>query len=202
MRLAHIVPTACLAVLLSGSPALAQQPRYDIGLLTGWLKASPADNALSFHVGPNYEATLARQVWQNETVSLAIEVPFFAQNSISTKTPGALLPREYASLFLTPGLRIHLHPERLVSVFGTLGGGYARYSESKIRADGGPNPQQRDTNTGAVQFGAGVDVRGGSWLALRGEVRDIVTSARQFSVPVPDTTVHNVVLSLGIAVRF
>ena len=201
MRLAFIVSTTCLAAVLSSTP-VAAETQYDVGLLAGWLKTSPAGTALSFHVGPSYEVTLARQVWRNAAVSVAVEIPFFAQNSISTKTPGALLPREYASLFLTPGVRLHVRPERRVSVYGTFGGGYARYSESKLREDGGPNPQQRDTNAGALQFGAGVDVRGGSWLGLRGEVRDIVTGARQFSIAVPNSTVHNIIMSLGVGIRF
>lgn len=200
MRLTRFLPAATLAAVFWCGPAAAQST-YDIGVLTGWLKTSSA-GALTFHVGPNYEVTFARRLWRGDAASVAVEIPFFAQNSISTKTPGALLPREYASFFLTPGVRIHAHPDRAVSVFGTVGGGYARYSESKLREDGGPNPQQRDTNSGAVQFGAGIDVRGGSWLALRGEVRDIVTGARQFSIATPDDMVHNIVIALGAAIRF
>jgi hypothetical protein len=83
-----------------------------------------------------------------------------------------------------------------------VGGGYARYSESKLRADDSPNPQQRDTNTGAVQFGGGVDVRGFRWLGFRGEVRDVLTGARKFSIPTPGGYVHNVAVSGGLVVRF
>lgn len=202
MRAFRVVALAGLALVMNSGTAAAQESANDIGLLTGWLRTSAAGEALSFHVGPSYEATFARRLWRGERLSLAVEIPFFAQNSISTKTAGALLPREYASLFLTPGVRLHVRPDRVVSVFGTLGAGYARYSESKTREDGSPNPQQRDTNAAAVQFGGGVDVHGGGWLGLRGEVRDIVTGARQFSVATPDTAVHNIVASLGVALRF
>jgi hypothetical protein len=51
------------------------------------------------------------------------------------------------------------------AVFGSAGGGYARYSESKERANGSPNPSQRDTNTGALRLGGGVDARALRWLA-------------------------------------
>ena len=83
-----------------------------------------------------------------------------------------------------------------------LGGGYARYSESKRRADDSPNPLQRDTDTGALQFGGGLDVRGFGWLGFRGEVRDVLTGARKFSIPTPAPRVHNVVASGGLVVRF
>ena len=200
-RALRIASLIWLAVLSFGRPAAAQA-KYDIGVLTGWLKTSSAGDALTFHVGPNYEVTAAREFWRTDSASLAIELPFFAQNSISTKTPGAQLPREYASFFLTPGVRVHVNPDRVLSWFAMLGGGYARYSESKLREDGGPNPAQRDTNAGALAFGVGLDVNGGSWLSLRAEFRDIMTGARQFSVPVPDDRVHNIIMALGAGIRF
>jgi hypothetical protein len=92
--------------------------------------------------------------------------------------------------------------DRPISVFGSIGGGYARYSESKLREDNGPNPQQLDTNTGALQFGGGVDVRGPEWISFRSEVRDVWTGVRRFSVPTPGHRVHNVSISGGIVARF
>lgn len=62
-------------------------------------------------------------------------------------TAGGTLPKECAALYLTPGVRLTVYPNGLVSVFGSAGGGYARYSESKERVNGSPNPSQRDTNT-------------------------------------------------------
>jgi len=122
--------------------------------------------------------------------------------AFTVATPGGSLPKEYAALYLTPGVRLTVHPDALVSVFGSVGGGYARYSESKERANGSPNPNQRDTNTGAVQFGGGVDVRALQWLAFRGEVRDVNTGARNFSIVTPHNHVHNVVVSGGFVLRF
>jgi len=57
---------------------------------------------------------------------------------------------EYASLSLTPGLRVTALPEADGSFFGAIGGGCARYSESKLKADRSPNFDQRDTNAGAL----------------------------------------------------
>ncbi len=99
-------------------------------------------------------------------------------------------------------VRLTLHPNGPVAVFGSAGGGYARYSESKERANGSPNPNQRDTNTGAFQFGGGVDLRAFRWLGLRGEVRDVYTGARNFSIVTPHDDVHNVIVSGGFVLRF
>ena len=89
-----------------------------------------------------------------------------------------------------------------VSFFGAVGGGYARYSESKLKTDRSPNPDQRDTNTGAIQFGGGIDVRGFGLLGFRAEIRDIYTGARHFSIATQGSQVHNVVASGGLVVRF
>jgi hypothetical protein len=135
-------------------------------------------------------------------VSLSIEVPFIASPAFTVTTPGPSLPLEYASLYLTPGVRATILPSRPVSLFGAVGVGYARYSESKLRSDRTPNPLQRDTNSGAVEFGGGVDVRGFGRLGFRGEIRDVYSGPRNFAIPTPGNRVHNVVASGGLVVRF
>jgi hypothetical protein len=195
------VAAACLTLTLRCSPVSAQS-RYDIGLLGGWTKASAEGSVLQFNFGTTYEVSFAWRIWASDRIDFAIEVPFFATNSLSIKTPGASLPREYAVLSLAPGVRLMLQPRRRVSVFGAVGSGFAGHEESALRADGNPNPDRQTNNTGAVSFGGGVDVKGGSWLGLRGEVRDVITGARRFSIPTPGERVHNVVTTLGLVVRF
>ena len=52
------------------------------------------------------------------------------------------------------------------------------------------------------RFCGGLDVRGFGWLGFRGEVRDIYTGPRNFSIPTPGPQVHNIVASGGLIVRF
>ena len=182
-------------------PAGAQN-RVDVGLLLGSTKASDEGSALQFDRATTYQATFAWRVWQNDAVAVAIEVPFLASPKFEVTTPGRSLPKEYASLYLTPGVRVVAFPDHLVSVFGAVGAGYARYSESKLRADGSPNPGQRDTNTDAIQFGGGVDIGALRRLGFRAEVRDLYTGARIFSLATPGARVHNVVGSGGLVLRF
>ena len=188
-------------LLLASQPAWADD-RIDVGLLLGATTATDEGTALQFGRALTYQATLAWHVWSRNGMGLAIEVPFLASPAFEVETSGGSLPKEYASLYLTPGVRVTLPVRGPVSVFGAVGAGYARYSESKLRANGNPNPSQLDTNTGAFQFGGGVDVRGFGWLGFRGEIRDIVTGSRKFSIPTPGPTVHNVVTSGGLVVRF
>jgi hypothetical protein len=183
------------------SPAAAQS-RFDVGFLIGPTFATNEAPALEFGQGTTYELAFAWHVWRGREVMLSFELPFIASPAFTTRTPGAALPKEYATAFVTPAIRATWFTDRPISVFGSIGGGYARYSESKLREDNGPNPQQLDTNTGALEFGGGVDVRGPGWVSFRGEVRDVVTGVREFSIPTPGNRVHNVSVSGGLVVRF
>jgi opacity protein-like surface antigen len=178
------------------------QTRYDVGLLLGATQTTDEGAALAFDRATTYQATFAWRLREGSKAAVSLEVPFLASPAFTVATPGVSLPKEYAALYLTPGVRLTLHPNGPVSVFGSAGGGYARYSESKEHVDGSPNPNQRDTNTGALQFGGGVDVRALRWIGLRGEVRDVYTGARNFSISTPHNNVHNVVVSGGFVLRF
>ena len=198
-RIAVVVVGAVLAV---ENVEAAAQSRFDVGLLLGSTNATDEGTVLQFDRGTTYQATFAWRLWGTDTAQLSLEVPFIASPAFTLVPPRAALPLEYASLYLTPGVRVTFLPKAPVSVFGAIGGGYARYSESKLKADRSPNPDQRDTNAGALQFGGGIDVRGFGWLGFRGEVRDVYTGARNFSIATPGLRVHNVVGSGGLVVRF
>ena len=193
---------ALMASLSVSAGTVLASERFDVGLMLGSTKASDEGAVLQFDRATTLQATFAWRLWANERERLSIEVPFLASPAFEVTTPGSALPKEYASLYLTPGVRVTIVPNGPVSVFGAVGVGYARYSESKLRADGTANPDQRDTNTGALQFGCGIDVPGFGWLGFRGEVRDVYTGARNFSIITPRPNVHNVAASGGLVLRF
>jgi hypothetical protein len=185
-----------------GAVQASAEERFDIGLLLGSTRATNDGTVLQFDRGTTYQATFAWRVWRTGTADLSVDVPFIASPAFTVVTPGASLPLEYASLYLTPGVRWTFLPSGPISFFGATGIGYARYSESKLKADRSPNPDQRDTNAGAFQFGGGIEVRGFGWLGFRGELRDVYTGTRNFSIAAPGPRVHNVVGSGGLVVRF
>jgi len=201
MRLMTMCSAIAIALTVGVGQAVAQT-RYDVGLLLGATRTRDEGTALAFDRATTYQATFAWRVWEGSKAAVSLEVPFLASPAFTVATAGASLPKEYAALYLTPGVRLTFLPNGPVSVFGSAGGGYARYSESKERANGSPNPNQRDTNTGALQFGGGVEVRAWRWLGFRGEVRDVYTGARDFSIRTPHNHVHNVVVSGGLVLRF
>jgi len=192
---------ALLSLVLSAGRARGDD-RIDVGLLLGSTRATDEGTALRFDRALTYQATFAWRIWRTDHAALSFEVPFLASPAFSVATLGNSLPKEYASLYLTPGARVTWPVRGAVSAFAAGGAGYARYSESRLRRDGGPNPNQEDTNTGALQFGGGLDVRGWSRLGFRGEIRDVYTGARRFSFPTPGEPVHNVVVSGGLVLRF
>lgn len=193
---------AAFFTAMSWAQHASADTRFDVGLLLGSTSATSEAPALQFDRGTTYQATFGWRFLRRGPIGLSIDVPFIASPAFTVITPGGSLPLEYASLYLTPGIRVTLAPHGPVSVFAAAGGGYARYSESRLRADRSPNPDQRDTDTGALEFGGGIDVRGLGWLDFRGEVRDVFTGARTFSLPTPGNRVHNVSVSGGLVVRF
>lgn len=201
MRMPLSVVLICAALDFSAAQASAQS-RSDVGLLLGSTGATDEGAVLQFDRGTTYQATFAWRVWGTDASSLSIEVPFIASPAFTVTTPGASLPLEYASLYLTPGLRVTLLPRAPVSFFGAVGGGYARYTESKLKADRSANPSQRDTNTGAFAFGGGIEVHVFSWVGFRVELRDVYTGSRTFSIQTPGPKVHNVVGSGGLVIPF
>jgi opacity protein-like surface antigen len=190
-----------VGLVLTAGAARADD-RVDVGLLLGSTRATDEGAALQFGRGLTYQATFAWRVWRNDHVGVLIEVPFLASPAFEVTTPGNSLPKEYASLYLTPGVRVTAPVGGPISAFGSIGAGYARYSESRLRRDGSANPTQQDTNSGALEFGGGIDVKTWPWLGFRGEIRDVYTGSRRFSTPTPGPSVQNVVVSGGLVLRF
>ena len=201
MKRSVLAPLGVVIVLGVTCPLRAAD-RMDVGLLLGSTRATDEGQVLQFERGLTFQATPAWHVWTRDRVRVSIELLFLATPAFEVETPGASLPLEYAALFLTPGVRVTAGRNRAVALWGAVGGGFARYSERNLKQDKSPNPAQQDTNSGALQLGAGVDLRGVGWLGLRGELRDVFTSARNFSISTPRPMVHNVSVSGGLVVRF
>src|SRR5438128_5039336 len=104
------IVAACVLSFLCAARVTAQT-RIDIGLLLGSTKATDEDTVLQFDRATTYQATFAWRLWQSEAVRVAVEVPFIASPAFVVTTVGRSLPKEYASLYLTPGVRVTLRPE-------------------------------------------------------------------------------------------
>jgi opacity protein-like surface antigen len=119
---------------------------------------------------------------------------------VSSSVPTAT--HDFASLYLTPGIRVKFKPASRISPYAIAGGGYADYEQSTTRIDGQPNPVSRQLARGVFDLGAGVDVRVRQFIALRGEARDFYTGSPAYNVAGISGGQHNVVATGGFVLQW
>jgi hypothetical protein len=111
------------------------------------------------------------------------------------------VPKNYASLYVAPGVRLKFAPVARLSPWVALGGGYALYQQS-TRFSNGENTTNKFLNRGVVDFGGGLDYKLFRFLGLRAEVRDLVSGNPNLNVALSSSVQHNLVSSGGITIRF
>jgi hypothetical protein len=184
------------------------QSRNEVGLLLGGtILSSPSTTAqVNLNSGLSYQATYARWLRAGESAGIAIEVPFIAVPSQDVSSTSPIAPRNYASIFITPGLRFKFVPGAALAPWFSVGGGYARFAESTTLVTGQPNTFKTGTNKGALQYGGGIDIRSPFKFPLpigfRVEIRDFYTGQPRLNVPTTNNGQHNIVVSGGLVLHF
>ncbi len=173
-------------MLLGAVTALAQA-KNDVGFSIGAVLppdpgatttlALPQSTTISFNRGLAFEANYARTIFTHKSFALEAEFPLLAVPSEDVRSRFAQnVPGNFASLFLTPSLRVRLLPKHRLNPWLSVGGGYARYAESTSLQDGAANPYPRGTNTAVLQYGLGADYRLFTLvqpISLRAEARNL-----------------------------
>ena len=161
------------------------------------------DNLLRFGNGLTVEANYARHVMSTDLFSLSLEVPFVlnVDEDLHAPSPNSV-PESYRSYIVTPAARVNLFPDTAVSPWVSGGGGFVHYSESSSLLSGGTNPGKTGSNTGALEIGAGLDVKLYASFRLRGEVRDFWTGVPQLGVNAGKSHQHNYLVGGGIVWNF
>jgi len=176
------------------------------GIITAEQSAAGTGVPLDIRNGLSFQATYARRLRRGDSASIYLEFPFIATPSTDLQSALGRVPRNYSSLFLTPGIRVKFAPAARVSPWLSVGGGYALFEESTTRIDGLENTADRVTHTGALQLGGGIDFDPGLRILLpitfRGEVRDFYSGTPNYAVSVENDMQHNVVVSGGFVIRF
>jgi hypothetical protein len=181
---------ACVVLALFQAHAQADR-KNEIGLLFGATVTpaldvpGPGGSSLEIGSGITFQLTYARQLATARSVALYFEVPALAIPLQDVTGSNGVVPANYDSSFVTPGLRVKLAPFARVSPWLSAGGGYALFDESADRIDGTHNTT-RGTSGGAVEFGGGVDIRTPIKvlfpIGLRAEVRDFYTAKPNYNV--------------------
>ena len=201
-----VAPLVLLFLSLLPAAAAADY-KNEVGLLLGGIRTPnrsivPGPGSIEASTGIAFQATYARLLKQTERVGIYFEVPFVASPLQDVSSANTAVPLNYASLFVTPGVKFKFRPQQKVSPFFAVGGGFARFDESEDLVTNLPNPGPRGTSTGVLQFGGGFDVKVFSRISLRGEVRDFYSGRPQFNVSTESDRQHNVVFSGGFVVHF
>jgi hypothetical protein len=199
-----------VASLTTAAFGQAQQEN-ELGLLLGGSSvvngpSLPGGRTLDVGHGLIFGLTYAHMWTASKKVALGVEVPFEAGPSVDVNSSDPATARNYAFIFVTPGVRVRFRPDATVRPWLSVGGGYARFDESSSLVTGLPNPAAQGTNSGAAQFGAGLDIRTPIKVLFpvgaRLELRDFYSGKPRLN-PNQDTGRQNtLIFSGGITLHF
>ena len=112
------------------------------------------------------------------------------------------VPKDIGALFVTPSVRMNIFQGDSVTPWVSVGGGYGRFREAPVTLYENPNLGPKGTNTGVVQFGAGLDVWVWHTWGGRFEARDFYSGAPALNVDTGRSRQHNYYVGVGVAHRF
>ena len=111
-------------------------------------------------------------------------------------------PKDVRALFATTFVRLNFFSGQGVTPWVSVGGGYGRFREAPLTLYEKPNLGPTGTNTGVVQFGAGLDVWVWHRWGARFEARDFYSGAPDLNVDTGRSRQHNYYVGVGVAHRF
>jgi hypothetical protein len=130
------------------------------------------------------------------------EVPVAIYPRMDLHTDQNQIPKDIGALFVTPSVRVNIFSGDSVTPWVSAGGGYGRFRAAPTRIFGGPNPGQTGTNTGVIQFGAGLDVWVWHRWGARLEARDFYSGVPDYTVDTGRSRQHNYYVGIGVVHRF
>jgi hypothetical protein len=149
-------------------------------------------------IGFNY----GRLLKTKSIFGIRAELPVVIYPRMDLNTAVNAIPKDIGALFVTPSVRVNLFSEESVTPWVSVGGGYGRFREAPSLNFYGPNPGPTGTNTGVVQFGAGLDVWFWPKWGFRFEARDFYSGEPDLNVDTGRSRMHNYYVGAGIAHRF
>jgi opacity protein-like surface antigen len=155
-----------------------------------------------FGNGLTFEANYSRHVLGSGFSRLWLEIPAEFNLDEDLATGANVIPNSYKSIFIAPSARVNFFSMTAISPWVSIGGGVGLFRENSTLLYGGKNPGSTSTTTGALQAGAGLDVRFHPKWSVRGEVRDFWTGVPDLNVKTTNTRQHNFFVGGGIVYHF
>lgn len=201
----HLSRIAALALIVFAVAAPVSAQRQEVGLTLGRLlssEQSAAGGHLDLGGGTALQANYGFRIIESHVTALFVETHLLASphRDVRANLPSAT--RDFAILYITPGLRVKFAPLGRISPYLAVGGGYALYEQSFMTISGQANPAPRHIHRGVVDFGGGVDAAVLRWLGLRFEIRDFYSGKPSLNVLTSGSGLHNVVVGGGFVLRF
>ena len=202
-------------------PALAQG-KNEVGLVIGGI-VTPSQTLASGAslIGPGGTVLPNRDITFDSALTLGAEydrvlalkqrfaidggIDFLASpNDVKLGQQTQNVPGQYAFIFLTPHVRVKLHPSGAFSPWLSFGGGYARFLEKAPTSAPSFKP---GTNTGTFVFGGGVDTRTLVHvlkipIGFRIEVRDFYSGLPNYNQKIAGNLQNNLAFTGGLLIRF
>ena len=110
-------------------------------------------------------------------------------------------PKDIGALFVTPSVRVNVFSGDSVTPCVSVGGGYGRFREAPVTLYNNRNASS-GSNTGVVQFGAGLDVWVWHTWGGRFEARDFYSGTPALNVDTGRSRQHNYYVGVGVMHRF
>jgi len=202
LRLASLILLAALGHAEENEPA-----KHELGLLLGAISSPQrtlSNPAGTLATSPDLalEANYGYRLTNGKRVALYGEVHFLADALRDVSSNIARVSHDYASLYVTPGVRLKFAPHRRISPYVAVGGGYALYEQSLFTQTQSPNGAPRFRHRGAFTTAGGADYKFWRFVSLRGEFRYFYTGNPDFNAVAVARGQHNYVGSGGIVLRW
>jgi hypothetical protein len=164
----------------------------------------PNDPNPNIHFGNEESVAFnyGRLLMSHKILGLYAELPVAIYFRMDLNTYENQIPKDIGALFATPSVRLNIFSGESVTPWVSVGGGYGRFREAPRLNFYGPNPGLTGTNTGVVQFGAGLDVWVWHRWGARFEARDFYSGKPALNVDTSNSRQHNYYVGIGVAYRF
>jgi hypothetical protein len=199
-RLAVLV----VPVLVLVSSALAQVNEVSITAGRTFVSTQTvATTGLPVHFGNEESVAFnyARFLKSFKVFGLYAELPVAIYPRMDVNYHLGTTPKDIGALFVTPSVRVNIFSGESVTPWVSVGGGYGRFREAPVTLYENPNPGA-GSNTGVVQFGAGLDVWFWHTWGGRFEARDFYSGAPALNVDTGRSRQHNYYVGVGVIHRF
>jgi hypothetical protein len=211
-RLAILV--VLVAVLISSAlaqiyePSVEQNNELSVTVGRTFVSTQTIQNSTGFnphiHFGneESVDFNYSRLLKSKDLFALFAELPVAIYPRMDLNTGQNVIPKDIGALFITPSARMNFFPGQGLSPWLSLGGGYGRFREAPRLNFFGANPGPTGTNTGVVQFGAGLDVWPWRRWGFRLEARDFYSGVPALNVNTGRSRQHNYYVGAGVIRRF